>query len=519
MDHKSTVEKIAELEQRFDVNSVRYEGLRIWPLVRMALWTQLCHPAMKIMKRGRHQGIESHSNLLSELKAILNRFVFPLKYVKSWSIHQRQLKALDSYSHSDILFFSRVQYHTDQVGGMAYDRYMDPMIEFVRGQYHPLKLELVSGTAHGSEGRFEPTVFVNHRPFFMIRGLQGTPAQLGQRSDIENFDGLKNAVAETTGTDLCLDERCLIKQADLVRRYKYFFKEILSVLRPEAVFFSCYYEPIAMALVDACKEMGIVTVDVQHGKQGKYHGMYTHWTKIPEDGYELLPDFFWCWGEESKHNIEKWQPSGCSHHTPLVGGNLWLAKWIRGDGFDVPHEAESFLKWLKGANKVIIVTLQPLDDMREIVPAHVVRAMSDSPRGWYWLIRLHPHQMAQKEQIRNYLSQQGVCRLEIDFSSTLTLYVLLREANHHITCWSSVCYEALAFHVPTTIVHPTGLAFYGEYIKQGLFTYADDDASLLRAIENKQEIGGLRESVPYIEISKDRAEDALRAVLFGSSKQ
>jgi hypothetical protein len=521
MDHKSAVEKIAELEQRFDVNSVRYEGLMIWPLVRMALWTQLCHPVMKLMQEGCHQSTEPTSRLVSNLKGLLGCLAFPLKYVKSQRIHQRQLQTLDRSRPVDILFFSRAQYHKDEFGGKLYDRYLDPMIDFVKDRFNTLKFELKSEMAYDGLPCFEPAAIFDPRPFFMVKSLGGIPAKLEQRSDIENIDELNKAVVEATGSGLSLDERYLEKQADLVKRYICFFKEIFSVLCPEAVFFACYYEPIAMALVGACKEMGIVTVDIQHGKQGKYHGMYTHWTKIPEEGYELLPDFFWCWGEESKHNIENWYPAGCSHHKIIVGGNLWLAKWVHGygDGLEISREAEAYCRILNGADKVILVTLQPLDDMSETVPLHVLKSMSSSPREWHWLIRLHPQQMAQKEQVRKYILQHGASNFEIDQSSSLPLYTLLKMANHHITCWSSVCYEALAFDVPTTIVHPSGLAFYGEYIKQGLFTYADDDVSLLRAIENKQERDGLRESVPYIEISKDRAEEALRAVFLGSSKQ
>ena len=49
----------------------------------------------------------------------------------------------------------------------------------------------------------------------------------------------------------------------------------------EAVFFAWYYNLVNMALIWACRDLGITTVDIQHGLQGKYHVMYSHWTRIP----------------------------------------------------------------------------------------------------------------------------------------------------------------------------------------------------------------------------------------------
>ena len=47
-----------------------------------------------------------------------------------------------------------------------------------------------------------------------------------------------------------------------------------------------------MALSWACYDLKIPSVDIQHGQQGKYHGMYHYWTKIPKFGYHIMPSFF-----------------------------------------------------------------------------------------------------------------------------------------------------------------------------------------------------------------------------------
>ncbi len=41
---KTDLETIAAIEQAFDVNSVTYKDLAIWPLVRLAIYQQLSNP-------------------------------------------------------------------------------------------------------------------------------------------------------------------------------------------------------------------------------------------------------------------------------------------------------------------------------------------------------------------------------------------------------------------------------------------------------------------------------------------
>ena len=47
---KSSVETIVEIESTFDVNSVRYNDVMIWPLVRSAIWSQLLSPELNLTR-------------------------------------------------------------------------------------------------------------------------------------------------------------------------------------------------------------------------------------------------------------------------------------------------------------------------------------------------------------------------------------------------------------------------------------------------------------------------------------
>jgi|GEM_PF-573175 len=488
-EHKFIIEIISQIEKNFDVNSLQYKGLLVWPWIRLSIWTQLNNPGLNFANVSSQQQYEFV--LMDERK--------------------EQLKHLRQFKNTEIFFFSRPEDHSDWFDGKCYNRHVDSIIDFVRDKYRFLKFEFRSPQAETTLPRLEATFFQD----VFIRKVVGNPSE---SESISAFKELQKIVGDLS-KNVHLKQSVIIANMKLLEKFEQYFSEILFNVQPKAVFLVCYYSMIPMALIRACKKLGIVSVDIQHGKQGKYHGLYSHWTKIPSNGYDLLPDVFWCWGSESKHNIEKWQPNGCLNHKALVGGNCWLAKWV--DGVNSVGEtdgAKAFFDKIKKMRKVILVTLQPFEDLLPL-PKHVLDGMRRSPNNWLWLIRLHPLHRNRKEQICSLIQQQGIINFEIENSTICHLYSLLRISDHHITYYSSVCYEALAFNVSTTIVDPSGLTLYEDYINRGIFNYAMTTEELLASIEKSYTKEQLKEPCKYIETSKKVAEDALGKILNRNVKE
>ena len=512
MDLKKSVETIAEIEREFDVNSVRCENIQMWPLIRLALWTQLLHPEMNVMVQPYHKKTmyPLMDKLIRSTNIILKVLRSPDEYYKRLRSRERQLKELKNKGSVALLFFSRPEYHSVEICGKLVNPLLDPLIDFTRDKHRHLKVELDSSLTRKKIPRSEPTNFISTSGYFTKYKIMLKYRELNRIVKLDNFSELKKTVSELIN-GIGINENYFLNQAKLVKQLHGFFTEILSVIQPKVVFLSCYYYPSAMALIRACRKLSIKTIDVQHGKQGKYHGMYTNWTKIPEEGYELLPDFFWVWGEETKRNIQRWQPQGLKRNIPVIGGNLWLSQWIDNSHYeDVSGEYKDFINRLEQYEKIILYTAQPIPDP---FPDYLLKAIRSSCDSWIWLIRLHRRQINQVTEIDDFLRSRGVDNYEIKASSQIFLYSLLRNVNHHLTCWSTVCYEALYFGVPTTIVHPSGAELYEEYIGKGIFTYAADAQDLLLAIEDSGKKEPVNEEVPYIETSRQRAEDALGIIL------
>ena len=508
MDHKAAIETITEIERRFDVNSLCYENLRVWPLIRLELWGQLLHnnEGAKIEARASKPILIARF-VKTSISISKKMLTLPKNY---WLFH-RQLNHLRHKGYFEVLFFSRQQEHREIVDGKSYNPILDPLIELLEDQYRCLKIGIGTPPSDFILPYSKGVVFIN-QPYWHLHNLlerfwfwNGS-----HKSVIQGFNEFQKAALSVTG-QVRLSQDYLLHQIWKLKLYRRFFGQVLSVIHPRVVFLSCYYYIAAMALVNACKEAGITTVDVQHGKQGKYHALYTHWTQVPEEGYELVPDYFWVWGIETKQNILSRMPKK-SPHRPVVGGNRWLSKWINESGSVTKSVPQDFLKRLKSYKRVILVSLQPVS---EPLSETLLDAIRLSPKSWIWLLRLHPLMKEREKEVASTVSdlKDAVASVEIENASSLSLYLLLKLVDYHVTGWSTVCYEALVFRVHTVIISPVGKELYKDYIYQELFSYAETGAALVDIIKKDRDVFKYEEEQPYIETSDLVASQALRVIM------
>jgi len=479
VDHKRAVEVLGDIERLAEVNDLRAGDLRIWPLIRLEFWHQLLKPANQRQATAASSGLQ-----LRSMPVVHSMF--------RW----QEMGKLRRLPQAEALFLSRHEDHNDRLPDGFYNRHTDPMLAFCRERMSSLKIEPLEPATERTLPRSVETEFLR------IERL----APLGPVPRIEGIERLR-ATLDRVGETLILDEESLQAQARVLLQWRDAFLAVLDHVQPRVVFVVCYYDRRVLAMVAACRARGIPVVDIQHGKQGIYHGAYTHWTRWPEGGYELLPDFFWLWGEASRRNIACSQPPDLKRHRPVVGGSRWLALWRGGDAFPPEPAPAAWLSEVGKAARVILVTLQPIDPP---IPPCVREAVQRSPADWLWLFRVHPQRRADIPKLSASLAAAGGGRFEFEHASTVPLYALLRITHRHVTCWSSVAFEAPAFDVPTMIVHPSGQSLYAEDIAAGRFTFTQSAEDLLAWVESAPKVN---EAEPYIETSAGRAESALAEIL------
>jgi hypothetical protein len=380
----------------------------------------------------------------------------------------------------DVVFFTHTTCRVFQVDGRWYDQFCEPIAELLDQRGHR-------------------SVFLEHAPRNEYRIPRSRSSELVQPalSAIAIASGLAASSRVLPGEpelaayfakhhpDLRIDFAAVRKRVLAVRPYTRYFANKLARIRPKLAFVVNYYDLPAMAFVLACRELGIPSVDIQHGVQGDLHLAYSHWRNVPPTGYALLPTMFWCWTAADAATIREWSAPVERWHRPLVAGNLVLAKFMHDDDalvriFDRDVEAK-----LGAVN--VLITLRPRGGLPPLMRA----AIEAAPPSWTWWIRLHPAMLDERPAIEAAAATLGGRRVVIDEATRLPLYALLRHMNVHVTEISSTVLEADQFGVPSVLCHPTGVEYYAPLVRVavGAFTaheiVAAIDAQLAMTLPRK----------------------------------
>lgn len=242
-------------------------------------------------------------------------------------------------------------------------------------------------------------------------------------------------------------------------------------------FLVCYYHPAAMGYIKACRNLGIKTVDIQHGDQ---YGMYRSWENLPQGGYDILPSLFWCWGKTSADEINKWSHKVHPEHKAFVGGNPWISSFISSASSNPSN----------GINVLVILTnlAYPVNN--------IVSAIKASPDSINWMVRPHP---AMPNEIEKFIS----VRNKITVDESPHVFEILKKADFIITPCSTVAYEALLFKVHPIINHGDGKEKFRSYINKGLFSYAETAEGILKILQREKNSFNFKEETPYMETNRE----------------
>lgn len=485
---------INAVERTCDTNALTYRGVCYWPLVRLRLWTALIQ-RMVIGKKSDAADTVSNSGpawtASAEPQAEL---VGP----PTLGLLRAAGSGAALVAKPEIMFFARPEEHSDKTPSGMFAKIVDSVIE--RAPVPWTKIELADPRTVGFK-RATPSLF-----------LDLSRAQAGIVFDppgtLTGFAEVAAAVKEAG--DVTLDPAGLLTDMGKIFYFARIFEKLLRILGPKAFIHSVYYHPVGMAWMLACRWAGVTSVDLQHGRLGPHHGLYTDLIAAPEDGYQLLPDRIWCWGSRTAGDIARNKNRHCTRHGGFVGGNAWLYKWRYGDpSAFAPARLAEFETRTRGS-KVILVSLQPLES--PVSPA-LLETMRAAPPDWLWLLRLHPLRRHTAPEIAALLTRAGVTRFEMEDATAFPLFTLLRLADHHVTAFSSVAVEAAAFDLRTSLTAPEGEAIFAPEVERGICRYTPTAAALLAHIQGVLSEGRTPLHSDFIDMNEGVIDRALAAVL------
>lgn len=450
MKNEEMIDCLMNIEQTVDVLDMVELDIHIWPILRTMIFFE------NAKRNGFSNG--SSNGKLKIFRSILTS-LFERCFDRK---HHAKIQQADYY----FLTVSNSRYQIGDSENLVdeyTDTFISPLVKWLNDSY--FIDELVPNEDYRLP-RSEPTHYIQHivylnylRSFINVHLKSFTRVMVWQ-TVWEQIDAFLQERHYHTDIRM-IHIRKKVEQVFLLSKW---FSKRLSVIKPKKIMVMCYYSTPCMALVHAAKQHNIETIDLQHGAQGSKHVAYS-FSKIPETGWNILPNRFWNWTQKDVENIKLW---GGNKHVGFNGGIIWH-QYIQ----STSCIADSWNVRLKEVNiqnmPCILVTFQPLDNVGFI---NSIQQMIHSDKGkkYFWLLRLHP---AMIEKISEYQSLFDRNHTNLQVATLAPLPILLNKIKLHITKNSSVIIESAMYGVVSFV--EKGVSFYRYYENEGLVVYYLND--------------------------------------------
>ncbi|WP_055448735.1 hypothetical protein [Lacinutrix mariniflava] len=436
---------ILNIECDFPVNNWKANNIHLWPYLRIKLFFYL----IKTLEVKPENYVLQDNQF--KKKAIL-------KQVKrALGIKFRQVQKIIAYyswknklEPKDIIFVGADSHRVDYRGA-RFNRYFDVLIEKNNWLLNSIYFEYASKF----DNQYNPKNVLKFKEALngfqilkkkkeIIFSLDGYPEFLSYLESQTIFNEFVKTYSVGKLTTWC---------QNIFFSKKEFFTVILKKIKPKKIAILCYYSEDIYPLIAAANELGIETIEMQHGPQNKLHLSYGSWSVVPKEGYDILPRTFWCWDDFSKNEIKSWTKNNTLYNV-IVTGNPWVNYW--------KEKNNNYIY-----KNYVLYSLQP-----EPIPYNVlftpiiIKTIKNSSKTWF--IRLHPRQLNDIGKIKKTLKENNILHLvNIDNATQDPLPQLLLNCCVHITHSSGSTLEANCFNIKTILINKMGLLYYPHLIKNG----------------------------------------------------
>lgn len=408
---------LSEIERDYDVSSVTARGEQAWPILR---W----HYAY---------AIDTKTTPKPSRKSSLDYINEAFYGLRNW------------YGKTKFLFFSDSEQSTRRfIDGEYYDRLVDPIID----ELTPEACLLIETPAP----KHKPKTITHTRRIASI-----TPIEISARILLlfeEQIRIGKNEILENIQAKYGIS----INDEKILRLYnvkKRLYKILYNSLQPRAIFFVEYYRDIAR--VKAAKELGIKTIEVQHGSIGSEHPAYNSQLKIDSEYY---PDLLFAYGEGEKQKLPESFIYKADQIYPV--GNFII------DYINESYQAEkTFQQDINNYRKSAAITLQKtiVDETMRFI----LEAAEFDDEILFIIVPREP------------LNQDWSLPRNVRIVTDLNFYQLMKYVDVHVTVFSSCAMEAPSLGVRNILININNYAKI--YFKQLL-----KDETITRYVETPLEL-------------------------------
>jgi len=417
---------IEELEQQYPVDSIRLsDGTRLWNLLRILFYFYL-------QKKQTREDTEDLTDLYSigskSLLNVLKECMLPLKS-PSGKIE------VCGFSNT-----SNRKYHN----GKFYDIYIDPLYGILGDDFTVFEWPNEQGYRQNykdnvySKNYVPLHIPITTRVFWDIVSHKLFRKTHFRIDDIAILDDVIDYFADTSSVDKETIEKHIKESLVIFVCMKRFFKKLFTNLTPRAVLIVCGYGRINMALSQACREMSIPSIELQHGIITKNHPGYIKTTK--SENRDCIPEYLLTYGNAFSDIVKQ---GGLFDHQKVHAVGFPYLEEVKGFSPAIDTKLESFIS---NFSTNILITSQwtVADEMKKFI-IYLSKELEKSKHDVGIIFKPHPRDWRDYSVIKRH-------RNIFLASKYGDVYEMLKVADIHSTVYSTSGIEALAFGTPNIFV-------------------------------------------------------------------
>ncbi|MBN2602741.1 MAG: hypothetical protein JXA91_01250 [Candidatus Thermoplasmatota archaeon] len=421
--HSAAFEMLNKIEQNYNTDSIiTGDGTKIWNLIRIIIFYYF-------QKQDNHR-IDSSSSK--------NRYQLSLEIFKS--IKTSSIDFIGFSSTESRRLFNEVYY----------DIYLDPLYEVLGDNYRIYEWPSESGQRRKYDKKIFSRQFVPlNVPIFSSAFWNIFKYKFLFKKNLVIFgkdvldDIIKNII-NSYELDRIHFTKNIYDSIIVFISVKKFIYRLLTKIRPKAVFIKCGYGRFHMGLSQACKELKIPSIELQHGFINKYTPGYVKNNK--SKNIDCIPEYFLAYGEKFSEIVRN--GNLFSYNKVVTIGFPFLEK----SKFTEPKYDERLKNFVSRYQRCILITSDSLSHVANSVEKFTMKlskSIDDKKINCGILFKPHPYDMNNYD---NIVKNQNIF-LTDKFTN---IYDLFKTSSIHSTVFSTSAIESLAFGIPNIFIYVKG---------------------------------------------------------------
>ena len=433
-------EKLWQFENEFDLLDMEIQGVKVWQYMRMQIYYAIAE------KSGIFQTPHAQK------KTIYGQLKKSLTYIKGLIFYNPFL--IFNQNVDEIVIEHPRPKHIDGEDIDIYTQYYLNQLDKSGQNYLVLERPFLN--------EFHGKTYTPHRKyldaFIVMSAIRAKlfPARL-DGDEKKLIKKLEQELKEQFEVDINLTNILTAAVTKFQSNYG-MYQRLFSKFQPEKLVVAVSYA--YGDAIKAAKDMGIETVEIQHGTFSKYHLGYSFPDRV--DDLDYFPDKFLAWGEYWKNlNVIP-----LSKKTILITGFTHFNS-LREMYKDLARKQHQVLVLSQGA-----LGPQIADKILEQI---------DSLKGCSLVYKLHPGEYSRWNEYSSLVRLSELPNVEIVEDEDI--YKLFAESSFQVGVFSTALYEGLGFDCKTILLELPGIEYMADLIKNDTVEVLKKDEDILNVME------------------------------------